>query len=189
MKSRDQRIKDIIRKAEKDVLAVVNEKKAPVIKKEEAVFLINKTGVTLIRNSEGLELKAYQCSAKVWTIGQGTTFYMGKRAVKKGDVITKEEAEKYFIYDVNIRAKKIVRFAEKHGQVFSSNELSALTSFAYNLGMGWITNTRSSTMSKSIKSGNRNKIKEAFSLYVFSNKKKLKGLVTRRRREARLFSK
>ena len=44
-------------------------------------------GIQLIKQFEGLRLQAYQCSAKVWTIGYGHT-----TNVSAEDVITEEEA-------------------------------------------------------------------------------------------------
>ncbi len=45
-------------------------------------------GVRLIKDFEGLSLKAYVCPAGVLTIGYGTT-----RGVKPGQVISEAEAE------------------------------------------------------------------------------------------------
>ena len=41
----------------------------------------SKEGISLIKKFEGCELKAYQCSANVWTIGYGHT-----QGIKEGDV-------------------------------------------------------------------------------------------------------
>ena len=54
---------------------------------------INSAGLALIKEFEGLELGAYQCSAGVWTIGYGHTSDAGAPQVYKGLEITEEEAE------------------------------------------------------------------------------------------------
>ena len=51
---------------------------------------ISEEGVSLIKKFEGCELESYKCPAGVWTIGYGYT-----KKVKEGDVISKEEAEKF----------------------------------------------------------------------------------------------
>ena len=55
---------------------------------------IGQAGLNLIKQFEGCRLTAYQCSAGVWTIGYGHT-----AAVKKGQTITKEQAEEYLRQD------------------------------------------------------------------------------------------
>ena len=54
---------------------------------------INVSAATLIAKFEGLELKAYQDSAGIWTIGYGNTRnpYTGL-PIKKGDTITKKRS-------------------------------------------------------------------------------------------------
>ncbi len=52
-------------------------------------------GLILIKSFEGLRLQAYQDSAGVWTIGYGAT-----RGVKSGMKISKEQAERMLLNDV-----------------------------------------------------------------------------------------
>ena len=49
----------------------------------------------IIKEFEGLELKAYLCPAHVWTIGWGHT-----ASVKPGDVVTEAQAETLLAADV-----------------------------------------------------------------------------------------
>ena len=53
-------------------------------------------GAELIKFFEGCKLTAYQCPAKIWTIGYGNTQYENGKSVKKGDVITQERANELF---------------------------------------------------------------------------------------------
>lgn len=136
---------------------------------------INNDGLSLIKESEGLSLKAYKCPAGVWTIGYGHT---GKD-VKKGMVITEEKA-------TELLKKDIARF-EKHVSAydkiyhFTDNEFSALVSFAYNIG----------SISGLTKTGTRTKeqISNKMLEYCYANGKKLNGLYKRRQKERRLFLK
>ena len=53
---------------------------------------LSKTGIELLKHFEGCELKAYQDSVGVWTIGYGHT-----KGIYKGLEITQSEAEKMLI--------------------------------------------------------------------------------------------
>lgn len=44
---------------------------------------MNQAGYDLVKNSEGLKLKAYLCPAGKWTIGYGSTLYEDGSKVKK----------------------------------------------------------------------------------------------------------
>lgn len=136
---------------------------------------INNNGLSIIKESEGLSLKAYKCPAGILTIGYGHT---GKD-VKKGMVITEEKA-------TELLKKDIARF-EKHVSAydkiyhFTDNEFSALVSFAYNIG----------SISGLTKNGTRtkNQIANKMLEYCYAKGKKLNGLYTRRQKERRLFLK
>lgn len=135
---------------------------------------INNDGLSIIKESEGLSLKAYKCPSGVLTIGYGHT---GKD-VKKGMVITEEKA-------TELLKKDIARF-EKHVSVykiynFTNNEFSALVSFAYNIG----------SIDGLTKNGTRtkNQIANKMLEYCYANGKKLNGLYKRRQKERRLFLK
>ena len=56
---------------------------------------VTKEGIDLIKKFEGCKLTAYKCPAGVWTIGYGHT-----KGVKKGQKITKEEAEELLKQDL-----------------------------------------------------------------------------------------
>lgn len=135
-------------------------------------------GLELIKSFEGLRLKAYKCPAGVWTIGYGHT-----KGVKEGDVITEQEAEDMLKKDVvgfeiNVRGAVIPNL--------NDHQYDALTSFAYNVGLG---NFRKSTLLRLINSGitAREDITNQFMRWVYAGGKKLTGLVRRRTAEAELY--
>lgn len=135
-------------------------------------------GIELIKSFEGLRLKAYKCPAGVWTIGYGHT-----KGVKGGDVITEQEAEDMLKKDVvgfeiNVRGAVIPNL--------NDHQYDALTSFAYNVGLG---NFRKSTLLRLINSGitAREDITNQFMRWVYAGGKKLTGLVRRRTAEAELY--
>ena len=89
---------------------------------------INDDGLNIIKESEGLRLKAYKCPSGVWTIGYGHT---GKD-VKKGMVITEEKATELLKRDIARFERHVSAYNKIYN--FTSNEFSALVSFAFNLG-------------------------------------------------------
>ena len=138
---------------------------------------ISQTGIDLIKQYEGCKLKAYQDSAKIWTIGFGTT-----KGITRGMVITPEEAEDLFRGDLIFSEDCIKRLVKVE---LTQNEFDALVSWTYNLGCGSL---RRSTMLKHI---NRQEHKMLVTLEMKKwNKAKgrvLKGLTRRREAEAKLF--
>lgn len=136
---------------------------------------INNDGLSIIKESEGLSLKAYKCPAGILTIGYGHT---GKD-VKKGMVISKEKATELLKKDIARFEKQVLEYDKIYH--FTDNEFSALVSFAYNIG----------SIDRLTKAGTRSKEQIANKMleYCFANGKKLNGLYTRRQKERRLFLK
>lgn len=139
-------------------------------------------GYDLIKKYEGCELKAYLCPAKIPTIGYGNTMYENGTKVKIGDQITQQRAEelllhigKYFETEI----KKLVKVT------LTDNQLGALLSFTYNLGVG---NLRVSTLLKKINANpNDPAIKDEFLKWNKAGGKVLAGLTKRRQSESDLY--
>src|SRR5690349_12958929 len=105
---------------------------------------ISKKGLDLIKSFEGLELKAYEDSVGVLTIGYGST---GSH-VKQGMVITKEQAEELLKRDVS-RFERGVNDLVK--VPLTQNQFDALVSFSFNIGLG---NLKSSTLIRNLNASN-----------------------------------
>ena len=133
---------------------------------------INEKGLEIIRSFEGCRLSAYRCSAGVLTIGYGHT-----SGVYEGMKITQEEAEDFLINDLRVFEHHVENFNDKYN--FSSNEFSALVSFAFNVG----------SISGLTANGTRSKatIADKIPLYDKCNGKRLEGLRRRREAERTLF--
>lgn len=136
---------------------------------------INNEGLSIIKESEGLRIKAYKCPAGVWTIGYGHT---GKD-VKKGMVITEEKATELLKSDIARFEKNVSSYNKIYD--FTNNEFSALVSFAYNIG----------SIAGLTRNGTRTKEQIANKMleYCYSRGEKLIGLYNRRRKERGLFLK
>lgn len=144
---------------------------------------LNKEGYDLIKSFEGLRLKPYLCSAKVPTIGYGSTFYENNKKVLMSDPpITKQRAEELLQLSADRFARKVMNLVKKP---ITQNQLNALTSFAYNLGSGALA---SSTLLKKVNVNPNNvTIKNEFLRWNKANGVTLKGLTNRRIKEADLY--
>lgn len=129
--------------------------------------------ISKIKEFEGFRSQAYKCPAGVWTIGYGHT-----ADVKPGDKISEAEAERLLRKDlIHYEA-----FVESLQVSQKQEKFDALVDFAYNLGCSALEN---STLLKKIRACRPDKeIRAEFMRWVYSKKKKLPGLVTRRRWEA-----
>lgn len=100
------------------------------------------TAKKLIREFEGLKLKAYKCPADVWTIGYGHT-----KNVEEGQVIDNDEAENFLDADAEEALKGIKSVVTVE---LTENQEAALISFVFNLGIG---NLKKSTLLKVVNAG------------------------------------
>ena len=92
---------------------------------------IDANGIKLLASLEGLKLKAYQCDAKIWTIGFGNTFYEDGDKIKEGDKITNEEAYHLF-YLIATKFEKTINDNLK--VKINQNQFNALFCLCYNIG-------------------------------------------------------
>ena len=125
---------------------------------------------------EGLRLEAYRDAAGVPTIGYGHT-----RGVRMGDRLTEYWADQLLRKDVGQVAYEVMQL----GVVHTQGQLDALTSFAFNLGIGRLIR---STLLKTIRNGgSMHQIRKEFMRWVYADGKRLKGLEKRRKWEAERF--
>src|ERR1044072_4619759 len=107
---------------------------------------INTKCLALIKEFESCKLRAYQDSVGVWTIGWGITQYENGVEVKQGDQITLARANELLAWEVNLKSDGVSTLT--NNQKLTSNQFSALVSFAYNVGLG---NLKSSTLLKKVR--------------------------------------
>lgn len=142
---------------------------------------ISNKGIELIKRFEGLELKAYQDSVGVWTIGYGWTQPVDGKKIGPGMVIDQATADRLLkcgvvLYEQGVN--QLVRVKITQGQ------FDALVSFAYNLGL---LSLSTSTLLQKINAGDKQGAANEFGRWVNAGGVKLKGLVTRRAEERRFF--
>ena len=147
------------------------------------VLHLSQRGLDLIKQFEGLKLKPYLCPANIATIGFGNTYYPDGTKVKLTDpAITSQKAEELLKFLVQSYEKGVDSFCRDD---INQNQFDALTSFAYNVGLG---NLQKSTLIKKV---NLNPADPSIRLeFMKWNKgagKVLAGLTRRRQAEADLY--
>lgn len=139
-------------------------------------------GIPLIKRFEGLKLRAYLCPAGIPTCGYGSTFYEDGSKVKLGDVITIDRADKLLIHTVAQFERQVKESLKRE---VNANQLGALTSFAFNVGIG---NFRKSTLLRKVNANpNDQTIRAEFMKWIRANGKVLTGLQRRREAESALY--
>lgn len=140
--------------------------------------------IDLIKKYEGLRLKPYLDAVNIPTIGYGTTYYPGGTLVTMQDPeITEAQAESYLAEHAYSYYKQVEQLVLPHK--LNNNQMSALTSFAYNLGVGALAK---STLLKKLKvNPNDPSIRLEFQKWTKAGGVSLKGLERRRNEEALLY--
>ena len=136
------------------------------------------TGTALIKKWEGLKLDAYICPAGKPTIGYGHT-----KGVHLGMSISVEEAEKFLEEDMHEAEKGIKKLVKVD---LTENQLGALISFVFNLGLG---NFAKSTLLKLLNQGKFMEASNEFPRWNKVNGATSTGLTNRRLEEKALFNK
>lgn len=135
----------------------------------------------LIKRWEGCRLTAYPDPATggdPWTIGWGST---GK-GIGPGVQWTLEQADDRLARDVERFMSGVIRLLRVKPE---PNELGAMTSLAYNIGLG---NFRSSTLLRKFNAGDKASAAAEFGKWNRAAGKVMKGLTNRRADERQVFT-
>jgi lysozyme len=144
---------------------------------------LNENGYKLIMDFEGLSLVPYLCSAKVPTIGYGSTFYpSGKKVTMQDKPINLESAKLMLKQTADIFATQVLLLLKKP---VTQNQFNALVSFAFNLGSQAL--GKSTLLKKVNANPNDPTIKNEFLKWNKASGKVLTGLTRRRAQEANLY--
>lgn len=135
--------------------------------------------VRLIKEREGFHSRPYRCPAGVLTIGYGFT---DAKYVRRGSM-TEKEASRILEQEIIPAAKKIVR--ETVRVPLTPYQIAALSSFVFNCGES---NLRRLVNGKNrLNGGNYERTAALLMLYTKADGKTLRGLVERRKQEAKMF--
>ena len=140
-------------------------------------MIISRNGLDLIKQFESLQLKAYKCSANVWTIGYGHT-----KNVKEGDRISQDQANCFLMQDLYSVERAIVRLVKVK---LNQNQFDALCSLIFNIG---ISAFNKSTLLAKLNTGDYVGAAEQFRRWNKVNNVVMAGLVRRRQAEEDLFN-
>lgn len=138
---------------------------------------VSNAGIELVKQFEGLKLKAYRDSVGIPTIGYGHT-----HAVKDGDVITVQQADAFLREDLQV-AELTVNTNVK--VKMSQGQFDSLVSFVFNLGAG---NFVKSTLLKKLNAGDYTGAAAEFGKWVNAGGVPLQGLIKRRAAEREMFT-
>lgn len=142
---------------------------------------LNESGIDLVKDCEGLSLKAYPDPAtgkSPWTIGYGHT----GREVTPGLVWTKEHCEDILILDLGKVSTQLQTYITTD---LNDNQFNAIISFTYNVG---IRNFATSTLLKLINEGNLAQASLEFPKWDYAAGKEMQGILNRRLKEQKLFN-
>lgn len=142
---------------------------------------VSKKCITLVKEFEGLHLKAYRDEVGVWTIGYGITNAdkaITKVTVKAGLKITEKTADNWLERSLNSKyLQKVMKYDKKYN--WNQNEIDALVSFAYNIG----------SIDGLTANGTRSRATIAAKILEYNKAggKVYRGLTRRRKAERKLF--
>jgi lysozyme len=140
-------------------------------------------GYDLIKRFEGFSDRPYKCPAGISTIGYGNTYYPNGTKVKITDKqITREYANEILAHIADEFSEDVLKLVKSKITV---NQLNALTSFAYNVG---VANLAKSTLLKLVNiNPNDGNIAKEFLKWNKAGGKVLNGLTNRRIAESALY--
>lgn len=132
----------------------------------------------LIQDWEKCKLTAYPDPATggaPWTCGWGAV----GPDIQKGTIWSQSQADERLAWDLAKFATGVRKLVKDPA---TDNELGAMISLAYNVGLE---NFKNSTLLRKFNSGNHDG--SEFAKWVYANGKKMNGLINRRRAERKVF--
>ena len=149
---------------------------------------ISENGLKLIQEFESFVNTPYLDSARVWTIGYGSTYYPnGKRVTGRDKPITRDYAETIQRHVIATDFEPVVNDLLKReiaSGFVNQNMYDAIVSLTYNIG---VSGFRRSSVLRLLKQGDKLNSGNAFLLWNKAGGKVLNGLIRRREKERKLF--
>lgn len=140
----------------------------------------NDIGIALCKKWEGCQLKAYPdpvSGGDPWTIGYGATGPL----IREGVEWTQQQADEDLTDRVDDMAGRLFPHVVVHA---TDNQLGAMLSLAYNVGVNAILN---STLLAKLNSGDTNGAGNEFVRWDMAGGHEVQGLLNRRKDERRVF--
>lgn len=135
-------------------------------------------GLALLKQWEGLRLRAYQDTGGVWTIGYGHI-----ETAEPGMAITERQAEELLLdYDLPKYEQAVNRYVKV---TLSQLQFDALVVFCYNVGIHAF---KTSTLRKVLNREEYEDVDDQYMRWVYDNGERIEGLVNRREASSALFN-
>ena len=150
--------------------------------------------IAIIHEFESFQAKAYpdpgSRNGLPVTAGWGSTRHLDGRAIKLGEVWTRDYADKVFARDLAVFEQGVNSLLQDRPT--TQNQFDALVSLAYNIGLdidddAYAEGLGDSTLLRKHLQGDYAGAKAAFASWRFNDGKELAGLVRRRAAEAALY--
>ena len=147
----------------------------------------------MIKHHEGVRYKPYRCPAKLWTVGVGHVLYpdQGRLPLDQRDTYPLEPNDNRTFSKDEVNGTlntDLIRFetgvARLLPLVLTQNQVDALVSFSFNLGLGRL---QGSTLRSKVLRREMEAAADEFLKFVWGGGKVLPGLVKRRNDERALF--
>lgn len=135
---------------------------------------VSEQGLELIGNAEGCQLNPYRCPAGLITNGVGNTINVPNKTISYEQVAADWVA--------NIQTAEQCLFKSTDAEL-SQGQIDAFTSFIFNVGCGAF---ERSTMRKYLHRGKVIKACHELPRWIYSGRRMLPGLITRRKKELNL---
>jgi lysozyme len=146
------------------------------------MMVTSENGIKLIERFEGFRSEPYLCSAKVPTIGIGSTRYANGANVRLTDpAITLAQAKMLLAQTIKPFENAVNRYVQVK---INQNQYDALVCFAYNVGWQAL---RTSTLLRKLNAGDIQGAANEFEKWNKAGGRKIQGLVNRRLAEKALF--
>jgi GH24 family phage-related lysozyme (muramidase) len=139
------------------------------------------TALDLIKHFEGCVLHPYKDAVGLWTIGYGCRWIKGVAVSEKTEPLTQEEADDLLKAEIVKTRDQVLKVTKGP---LTENQVSALVSFVFNLGLGTYAH---STLLKLLNAGDKTGAGAEFPKWVYAGGAVLPGLVKRRAAERELF--
>ena len=141
---------------------------------------ITKQGLNLIKRFEQFVPHIYICPAGYSTIGYGHVIAEYEKNSFK-DAIDEEKAGDILARDLKIAEHAVLTLVKVP---LTDGQFDSLVSFTFNVGSGAF---QRSTLRQKVNREEHDEVPHEFSRWVFAGRRKLKGLITRRALEAKLY--
>jgi GH24 family phage-related lysozyme (muramidase) len=143
--------------------------------------------IELIKRFEGFHHDAYLCPAGVWSIGWGNTTTADGSPVVPGDRISQEDGDALLQKTIDGIVSALAG-SIPYWSAMKEHQQSALVSFAFNLGAGFMGAEGFETISSALRAKDWQAVPDAMLLYCNPGSNFEAGLTRRRKAEGQLWA-